>query len=416
MANHLTKIKGEKLLYIDDDGTYFLRICEGGVDTNRCLNTKVFGGKDGARAARDAFLLQRTAADLGVGHSPTRKRSTVSAVLDRYEADGHPDKTGTERGDVKHVTEEKRALPLLRAFFTCDTEEIDQDMLDKYRAYRKKNVKAGSNVTGDRTTDLELGCLANACRWALRKKMIRFNPMLGRVKYHKSSKARHAKDVQPVSVDELHEIAAEMFKDKRSEVLGWQLLWEGSTGLRTNEVLLLRRDAEPGQPGHIADGGLCVRPSKQKDANTAAYIELRPDLSLLLKAHQKWLKRRPGQWWFPGRDKTKDQPVGVDSLTHRLEKMFQAKLVKRKITSHGARALFVLIQRSNGVPYQQIAAQLNQIGGVATLILAYGRVPQFWVDGRGPKYTWTPHTLAWKNLGTKPTTGCSKPSSKSEIK
>jgi len=69
--------------------------------------------------------------------------------------------------------------------------------------------------------------------------------MLGRVKYHKSSKARHAKDVQPVSVDELHEIAAEMFKDKRSEVLGWQLLWEGSTGLRTNEVLLLRRDAEP---------------------------------------------------------------------------------------------------------------------------------------------------------------------------
>jgi len=109
------------------------------VDTNRCLNTKVFGGKDGREQPGMLFVAaDRADLALAIAHPETIHGFGGFGPL---RSGRPPGQNGTERGDVKHVTEEKRALPLLRAFFTCDTEEIDQDMLDKYRAYRKKNVK-----------------------------------------------------------------------------------------------------------------------------------------------------------------------------------------------------------------------------------------------------------------------------------
>jgi hypothetical protein len=58
----------------------------------------------------------------------------------------------------------------------------------------------------------------------------------------------------PNDAYKLHRIAELMFASLRSDTLGWQLLIEAATGLRTVEALKLRTDAKPYQPGWIPGG------------------------------------------------------------------------------------------------------------------------------------------------------------------
>ena len=418
MSSYLKKTPAEKLLYESHEGVYYLRKRDGvsGTDTDICLHTKK---KTVAVEARDAYLAARVASKLGIAYNPNRKRVKVSAVLELYEAAQYPDDDGNPREEGNHLRSEKAAIVHLREHFRGYTEEITQGKLDAYKNWRCNKVKKTKTSSGKRTVDLELNTLGNACKWAVRKDLISQNPLEKRKRYHKSSQARHAKNVQPQSVDEFHEICGELFKDPRSQVLGWQALWEGSTGLRTNEVLLLRLDAGPGEPGHVADGGLCIRPSKQKEINPTSYIELRPDLKLLYDAHQAWLKARkkPSPWWFPGCDgQNAAKAVSLGALTKSLDSLFARGRIARKITSHGLRALYVLVRRSNGIPDEQIAAELHQVGGIKTLQESYGQIPRFWLDGRGPRFTWTPAVLAWQNLGVKSATVISTNLSKARTK
>ena len=119
--------------------------------------------------------------------------------------------------------------------------------------------------TGHRSTDLELNTLNNAMKWAVRKQLLKSNPVAERVRYYSPTQARHCKDVAPISADDLHTTARLLFADRRSESLGWQALFEALTGLRTGEALALRMDAAPNEPGWITEDGesLCVRRSKK---------------------------------------------------------------------------------------------------------------------------------------------------------
>lgn len=69
----------------------------------------------------------------------------------------------------------------------------------------------------------------------------------------------------PHDTEALHEIASLLFADIRAETLGWQMMFEAFTGLRTCEALRMRTDAQPHEPGWItADGkSLCVRRAKK---------------------------------------------------------------------------------------------------------------------------------------------------------
>jgi hypothetical protein len=81
--------------------------------------------------------------------------------------------------------------------------------------------------------------------------------------------------------------------------------------------------------------------------------------------------------------------------------MFRDGRITKKLTSHGDRAFYVLVRRSNGIHDSQIAAELNQIGGLETLRTSYGVVPQHWLEGKGPKLKWLPadrKDYAWSAL------------------
>ncbi len=273
----------------------------------------------------------------------------------------------------------------------------NQPWLDDYHDWRKGNVSKGD---GDRTCDLELNTLSKALDWAVRKKTLTANPISSRTRYYSPGEARHAKEVAASSTEELHQLASVLFEDPRSEVTGWQFLWESNFGMRTEETIKLRNDARNmEQPGFILGESMYVRRALKNGDNPAIYLH--PDGQILLGAMRQWAKVRypKSPWLFPGRGGVEHMGEGV--LTKRLELLFQSGRLTKKLTSHGGRAHYVLVRRSNGIHDGQIAAELNQIGGLETLRTSYGVVPQHWLEGKGPKLKWLPadkKDYAWSAL------------------
>ena len=392
----LQKVPGYPGLYVDaKSGTYLRRIQSAGRNTYQSLGT---AKKPQALKTLQDIQLGEVAAQHGLV-VPTRKEAiTVQAVLDRYRADGFPDRRGLPRQDGPHLRAERDALTQLAKYFRDHlVEDLNQDTLDGYHAWRQQTARKGA---GQRITDLELNTLNNALKWAVRKQLLPANPVAVRVRYYSPTQARHCKDVAPASAEELHAIAGHLFADRRSESLGWQALLEAFTGLRTNEALALRLTAQPNEPGwRTADGGsLCVRRSK-KGPRENPFVEVHPQLQTLLKAHADWYRQRhPGSpWFFPGREP--GAPLTACALTHALARLYATKVISRKITSHGLRAYYVLVRRSQGISDTQIAWEINHVGGVGTLEKSYGGVPQHWRDGKAPQLTWLPTGApAWARL------------------
>jgi integrase len=397
MSNRLQKIQGEKLLYINEDGVYFLRKRGNGIDTDVSLDTT---RKSKAVEARDAYLASRVASKVGIAFEPNdrSRQVTVAEAIKRYREDGYPDKKGNPRQAGPHLRCETDACDTLLSFFKSDlVDHLHQDILDRYHAWRKRNIAKGS---GNRTTDLELNTLSNALNWAIRKRLIRHNPITKRIRYHSSITAKHCKSMAPANADELHVIAGKLFQDHRSETLAWQALFEGATGLRSNEVVAMRMDARPDEPGGLTGNSLCVRRSK-KAGRDNPYVEVRLELQQLLEAHKAWHDKRypESPWFFPGRDKKDDRPISKGALTQALHRLFKDKTIPKKFTSHGLRAFYVLVRRSNGISDSQIAWEINHVGGVATLEKVYGGVPPHWLQGNGPKLGFIPRKEpAWKIL------------------
>jgi hypothetical protein len=112
---------------------------------------------------------------------------------------------------------------------------------------------------GHRTTDLELNTLSNALNWAVSEELLDDNPVLRRKRFRRSKEVVHCREKSAEDIEELHALAALLFEDSRSEVSGWQFLFESLTGLRNAEALMLRVNARSDKPGGItADGkSLC---------------------------------------------------------------------------------------------------------------------------------------------------------------
>lgn len=393
MSNVLTKIPDEPLLYVSKRGYIFLRKRDTvhGVDTHVSLKTK---SRAEARKHRQAYYNARVAHKLGLAHHPNRPRAKVKECLEIFAKAGYPDGDGNKRPENEYLSFIKRTVTLLDEHFgKTAVEDLDQDGLDGYRDWRVKNVKQGNGL---RTVDRGLAILSNALDWAKRKKKIKQNPITDRAWYHKASKSRHAKDVAPTSSEEVHSTAAVLFNEgEECESMGWQYVWSASTGTRRSEILRLRADAGPGVPGYVRDGKyFCMRPSKQKEINPLDYITLRPDQKITLEAHQAWLKKKypKAKWWFPGRYGT--GVISKDSLGHKLDELYKAGKLPRKLTPQGARSHYVLMRRSWGVQDSVIAAEIHHRGDLKTLIQVYGMVPSGWLD-KPPRFKWLPRRPAW---------------------
>ena len=127
---------------------------------------------------------------------------------------------------------------------------------DEYRDWRIRRVKQGEGL---RAIDRELNTLNNAFRYAKRRDLVRVNPVADRPRYQPKSRVKHCREFMPADGDDLHSIAEELFKNRHSQVLAFQMLAEAYCGLRGCEVLKWRANAGADDPGYVTSDGKSLR-------------------------------------------------------------------------------------------------------------------------------------------------------------
>lgn len=394
-------------------GPYYERPTIEGTPTWRKLasTTKT----EAAREVATNRLNQRKALK-GLAVDPYARSSAarIAELLDLYTAAGCPKARSTDSRSDKGLKEEKAIVERLRKWW--GKKPNDTIALEDCRAYRdwrapQIRVRAGgAKFSGGRMIDRELITLSNVFRWAMRNSRrtgVSTNPIaVDREKFHNAKTVEHCWMFQPSSGDELHALAAFLFQTPKSEVLGWQALYEAMVGQRTHEILALRRDAKNElQAGFVRENQLFLDRSTTTKG-TFPYVEIHPALRECMKAHFAWLDDRypDSPWFFPSHlDPMK--PVGVGSLTHRLRKIAPAMGLPKR-TSHGLRAFCVNAYRSiytaDGVrKYSdaEIALRIGHETGGKLIVTTYGHPMQY-------KITWLPakkgNPPAWSYFTPRP--------------
>lgn len=262
-----------------------------------------------------------------------------------------------------------------------------------YYAWRKKRIKRGN---GGRMIDLELGVLSSVLNWAVNTGLSEVNPIaIGRPKFRPKT-VKHCRDAMPLDGNELHALAAHLFEVRQSEALGWQLLLEAMTGCRTSEVLRMRWDAKHrGEAGFIENDWLWLKRSK---GGVSPFVFIHPALRECLEAMKRWrVWRYPDSPWFIPSYRDNGEPVHRTSLTHALAKA--APLISAgHRTSHGLRAYYVTMRRSEGIKDGQIADEIGDKSGAAIVVSSYGAVPPNWRGSAALSWLPTEGKPAWSVL------------------
>jgi integrase len=236
---------------------------------------------------------------------------------------------------------------------------------------------------------MELDTLACLFTWALRNNQIETNPMDSRPNFYQTKKIRHCRENMPKDGNELHDLARHFFSNSYSEALGWQLLLEAMTGCRTSEILCLRFDAKDNTAGFF-DGRLLWLHRCKSGINPASFIH--PALEATLRALQQWRVMRGltnNPYFIPSRYERPGNSVGPHSLTQGLNRR-QKRTGGPKRTSHGLRAFYVAVRRSQGISDAQIAAEIGDVTGAAIIASTYGPPPPNWMNPDAKPLSWMP--------------------------
>ncbi len=395
-----------------DSAKLYERPMINGVRTSRSLKTSKLSEARKILAARRS---NHALSGEGLAKSPYAKEDlkTVGEVIERYRADGFLDHQRQSRPADTRKMESDNCESLLPFWGKLSIEDVTLGKCDQYCDWRRKQiVRKGS--TGFRTVDLDLNTLNNAMIWAWRCEIIKFNPLSARrPKYCTDRNVKHCRDFKAKDANELHAVARWLFKkpevatvprkhgghrggmDSRTEVVGWQYLFEALTGVRTSEAIALRTDAKHGEPGFIENWKVMHVARCKSGVNP--FIIITEPVEEMLRALLSWKEKRfpNSPWLFPS-STNPERPVDASTLSHNLVKA--SKHFGKKLTSHGARAFYVTMRRSWGISDAQIAVEIGHMSGGATLIDVYGGVPTNWLTGDAPKMSWTPTDVpkAWE--------------------
>lgn len=326
------------------------------------------------------------------------QRWNLRAILTKFVSAGAPSRIASSRGDAtrRQMCEQLDRLVEWPRWSERSPETITIQDVDAYADWR---WESGQVVKG-RAIDMEIGALNQMLSWAVRKGLITRNPF-SRFEIPKfySGDADKCREHQPADAAELHLIAAEFFRNPKSVVLGFQYLLEAFTGLRTCEVLSLPFRAPPRSNGWIDwDLGNMRVDRAKKGVNP--FVRITPELAELLKAIEAWhvSTNQDSRWLFPSPD-LYDQPVRRATLTKALKRISAKVCGGKRLTSHGARAFYVTVRRSQGIADAIIADEIGDVTGAPMIVSTYGAIPPNWRDAKIPAMTFIPADgPAWKTL------------------
>jgi integrase len=377
-----------------DSGMLYERpILPNGIRTWRSLKTK------NQKHAQEELHRRRANGNVALS------QMTVGEVITRYEADGYLDRDLAKR-PPKTEADERRHSQTLRLFWGgIKVAAVIDITCDNYALWRKspKRLKQG---TGDRITDRELNTLNNAFRYAKRRGLIRLNPLANRPKYQPRNAVHHCREFMPGDAEQLHACAALLFGHPHSAVLGFQMLFEAYTGLRTCEVLKWRTDSGADGFGYVMGQFLRVWRCKNQHL-VNPYVNVHDGMVELLAAHKAWKEDHypKSPWFFPSH--FGGDCVNKSALAHALRRLHRNG--GKKFTSHAMRAFYVTVRRSQGATDALIAHEIGHQSGGATLAGTYGGVPPNWLNGGGPNLEWLPASeRAWSVLNNQAESAATK--------
>jgi integrase len=391
------------------EGRFWIRPVIWGKRTWRRLDSRKVAE---AKEESAELLVLHKRAENGIGRSPFTKGKTFGDIADLYLEARCPNGRGETRNEQFIKLETVRVENLKKFYGNIPGDDIKESSLMAYCQARIKRVSRG---TGMRTVELDWVTLSAVLAFGKRNGMVNYNyvkrdrPRL-RASDPRGSvmqeRIKHCREFAVVDGNELHLLAEFFFADRRSQALGWQMLFEAFTGCRTSEALKLRMDArKQDEPGYIQGNHLFIARLKH---GVRPYILLNRELRDFLESFLNWhrLTHAGNPWWFPGQTTKGDpmtlRPLGKFSMNQALRRATEA-LGLPKRTSHALRSFYVTMRRGDGASEAQIAAEIG-ITSIQLIGEVYGSRPhnweglpklKYWPDNAAPSWhRWKPGVTA----------------------
>jgi integrase len=298
-----------------------------------------------------------------------RQRVTAGDLMDSYIADGMRTRKGRPKRPATIQNENACLKPLRRYFADKQAAVITLADCDNYREWRtsggffagadKETMKLKRMHAGTRSVDLELTVLANVLHLAVRRGVLKANPLSGRGRYSVADEVRHCREVAPTPAA-LKQI--EHWLRLRSEHGAADVAcFLAYSGVRIGEALPLEWEA--------VDWGQKILNIKREKRGITPWVPVLPEMESLLRAMQN---RAKSHLLFPSPfDPNKQRDSSA--IRHRLTAACRA-LGLRHVTPHGLRSYFVTQARESGLSDAEIAMLIGDRSGPAIIAHTYGDV------------------------------------------
>ena len=337
-----------------------------------------------------------------------RQQVKVSQILEDYLAAGCPARNAQPKSQATTRNEKFFLSPVSVYFGDKLAAAVNLGDCDKYRDWRLSGgyvssykVRGGHprtmRTSGNRTVDLELTVLSNALGLAVRRNVLKANPLAGRGRYSLSSEIRHCREVAPTP-EGLRQIES-WLRSQNELAIADVVCFLAYSGLRVGEALPLtwgnvnwsekllhvkreKKGIVPWVP-ILAEMEALLKDMKKRstEAKDLAAKELESvagantskrsleETAALVEKMRKWIS---SELLFPS-PFAPLQPRDVSAIRHRI-KLACKKLEIGHVTPHGLRSYFVTQARQSGLTDADIAALIGDKTGPAIIATTYGDV------------------------------------------
>ncbi len=300
-----------------------------------------------------------------------RQRVTVGELMDSYVGDGIRTFTGRPKRPATLKNEKACLKPLRMYFGRKQAATVSLADCDGYRDWRISggffaDAGAGEIRTKRKrmrvstaTVDLELTILGNVFNLAVRRTVLKSNPLVGRGRYSVAEDTRHCREVAPTP-EGLKQIEYSL-RARNEHGMADVICFLAYSGLRIGEALPLDWEA--------VDWGQKVLTVKREKRGIMPWVPILPEMETLLRGMQK---RATGHLLFPSPFDT-NTPRAGSAVRNRLTAACR-ELGLAHVTPHGLRSYFVTQARQSGLSDAEIAMLIGDKTGPAIIAKIYGDV------------------------------------------
>ena len=297
-----------------------------------------------------------------------REKVTVGEVLDAYDKAGCPTRKMQQKAPYTVRGERYAMNPVLAFFRDTPAAALTLADCDKYFEWRNSggyrteyklrgHTKTKRTRGGKRAVDLELTVLGNALNLAVRRGVLKANPLAGRGRYTCASEVRHCREVAPTP-DGLARIES-WLRGRNEHGSADAVCFMAYSGLRIGEALAMEWESVdwPERILHV----------KREKKGITPWVPILNEMEALLRGMQK---RATSYFLFPSPFEP-ERTMDASALRRRIKAACEA-LDLGHVTPHGLRSYFVTQCRQSGLTDAEIAMLIGDKTGPALIAQVYG--------------------------------------------